>query len=357
MRYCIALLATVLNPFIEQAQKQFGPTAQGYLLSSASLPHITLAQLSLPSNNDIESIWQDIQKINIAVQPKFSGIGISRKAHNLWGVSLTVARNPDLMELHRVIINILRQHNIRCISPIEDLYKPHLTLARIPHPEIANFDDTLLEDAPFILTLGLADENGQYLQTIYPKNGKTNLKNIKVILIHGNGHSTPQDNWLPYVKHHLEALGIPVIAKQFPDIPLARAIYWLPFLKNELKADEHTIIVGHSSGAVAALRFAEQNKILGSVLIGAMHTDLGMENEILSGYYQEPWDWQKIKENQQWIIQFASTDDPWIPIDEPRFIHEKIDSEYYEYTDQGHFGGDYYKETFPELVQALKDKL
>lgn len=155
----------------------------------------------------------------------------------------------------------------------------------------------------------------------------------------------------------LEKLGLTVIARQFPDTPLARASYWLPFLKNDIQADEHTILIGHSSGALAAMRFAQQNNILGSILIGTAHTDLGIERERLSGYFDQPWDWQAIKNNQQWIVHFASTDDPWISIDEPRFIHEKLNSEYYEYTNQGHFGGDYYKPEFPELVQIIKNKL
>lgn len=178
-----------------------------------------------------------------------------------------------------------------------------------------------------------------------------------IILIHGNGDSTPHDNWLPYVKSELEQLGLNVVARQFPDAPLARERYWIPFLKDVLKADENTIIVGHSSGALAALRFAENYKIYGSVLVGAMHTDLGIETERLSGYYSHPWNWQAIKNNQQWIVQFASSDDPWIPIDEPRFIHKQLNTEYYEFSDQGHFGGDYHKPEFPELVAALKKKL
>ena len=121
---------------------------------------------------------------------------------------------------------------------------------------------------------------------------------IKIIFIHGNGGCTPQDNWFPYLKTELEKLGLCVIARQFPDAQLARADYWLPFLKNELNANEHTIIVGHSSGALAAMRFAEHNKLLGSILIGAMHTDLNIESERLSGYFDTPWNWTAIKNNQ-----------------------------------------------------------
>jgi len=184
----------------------------------------------------------------------------------------------------------------------------------------------------------------------------TTKTSIKAILIPGNGFSTPQDNWLPYCKTELEKLGITVIAEQFPDAPLSRAEYWLPFIK-ELGADANTILIGHSSGAVAAMRYAENNKILGSVLVGAMHTDLDIDTELISGYYDTPWQWQNIKDNQQWIVQFASTDDPWIPIEEPRFIHKNLDSIYYEYDNKGHFGGDYYKPTFPELIEAIKKKL
>ena len=183
------------------------------------------------------------------------------------------------------------------------------------------------------------------------------MPDTKIIFIHGNGGSTPEDHWFPYVKDSLEILGFNVIARQFPDTALALSSSWLPFLKNELHADGNSILIGHSSGALAAMRYAEQNKILGSILVAAMHTDLGIDSEKQSGYFDHPWQWNSIKKNQQWIIQFASTDDPWIPIAEARFIHHKLSTEYYEYTDKGHFSVYYTKSTFPDLVKALTQKL
>lgn len=105
------------------------------------------------------------------------------------------------------------------------------------------------------------------------------------------------------------------------------------------------------------MRFAEENKILGSVLVGASYTDLGEESERVSGYFDNPWDWEKIKSNEKWIIQFASKDDPWIPIDEARYVHQKLNTEYFEYDNEGHFGGDYFKADFPEIVKIIKTKL
>src|SRR3989344_3267437 len=179
---------------------------------------------------------------------------------------------------------------------------------------------------------------------------------IKAIFIPGNGGGTPRDNWFPYLKKGLIKLGVEVIDKDFPDNQLAREIYWFPFIKR-LGADENTILIGHSSGAIAAMRFAEKNKILGSVLVGVYYTDFGDEGEKSSGYFNRPWDWNLIKKNQKWILEFASTDDPWISIEEPRYIHKKLNTEYFEFTNQGHFGYDNNKSSFPQLLKALKQKL
>lgn len=50
-------------------------------------------------------------------------------------------------------------------------------------------------------------------------------KQLKAILLHGNGGSTVDDNWFPYAKLELEKLGLNVISKTFPDNKLARQEY------------------------------------------------------------------------------------------------------------------------------------
>lgn len=178
-------------------------------------------------------------------------------------------------------------------------------------------------------------------------------KQIKAIFIHGNGGSSAMGNWFPYVKTELEKLGVQVIARDFPDAELARIEYWLPFIE-ELGADENTILIGHSSGAEAAMRFAETNPLLGSVLVSACHTDLGIDTEKQSGYYDHPWDWEAIKNHQKWIIQFASSDDPFIPISEAQFVRDQLKTDYHEFKDKQHFGYPNEMPEFPELVAAIK---
>lgn len=183
------------------------------------------------------------------------------------------------------------------------------------------------------------------------------MRDHKVMLIPGNGGSTPEYSWFPYLERKLPELGCEVINVQFPDPILARTGFWLPFLE-KLGANEHTILIGHSSGTLAALRFAETHRIYGSVLVAAYHTHLNEEAEKQSGYFDQPWDWPAIQGNQNWIIQFASTDDPFIPIEEARYVHQKLSTKYHEYSNQKHFGhGVEQKLEFPELLTVLAQQL
>lgn len=178
-------------------------------------------------------------------------------------------------------------------------------------------------------------------------------KQTKLIFLHGNGGEGMGNHFWPYAEREFTRLGYTVIAKNFPDPVLARQSIWLPFLKDECGADKYSVLIGHSSGAIAAMRFAEKNRILGSVLVGAYHTDTGDERERLSGYFDTPWDWPAIRRNQQWIIQFSSVDDPFFPVEEPRLVARELKTEYHEYTDRGHF----FDPEFPELVEEVRKKL
>jgi predicted alpha/beta hydrolase family esterase len=179
----------------------------------------------------------------------------------------------------------------------------------------------------------------------------------RVILIHGNGGGTGHDSWFPWLKAELEKLGIACEAPDMPDPVAAKASIWLPYIQDILHADENTILVGHSSGAIAAMRYAETHKLAGSVLVGTYYTDLGDDSEKASGYFDTPWNWDAIKANQPWVMIFASTDDPYIPIAEPRLVRDELDAEYHQFDDEGHFGHPVSKTEFPELLEALKPKL
>ncbi|MCC7552705.1 alpha/beta hydrolase [Candidatus Micrarchaeota archaeon] len=138
-----------------------------------------------------------------------------------------------------------------------------------------------------------------------------------------------------------------------PDPDLARKEYWRPFIKEKLQTED-AILIGHSSGAVSILRYLEESKCKLVILVGVYYTDLGDEHEKKRGYFNKPWQWNKIKSNAERIVLFASRDDPHIPISEPLFIKEKIKPEYHEYIDERHFGADVNKTKFPEIITIVK---
>ncbi|XP_078590093.1 serine hydrolase RBBP9-like isoform X3 [Branchiostoma floridae x Branchiostoma japonicum] len=107
----------------------------------------------------------------------------------------------------------------------------------------------------------------------------------RAVIVPGNGAGDVYNsNWYDWVKSNLDDIpNFQCTLKNMPDPVMARENIWIPFMRDELQCDERTIIIGHSSGAEAAMRYAEQYQVFGIVLVSACVTDLGDENERASG--------------------------------------------------------------------------
>ncbi len=175
----------------------------------------------------------------------------------------------------------------------------------------------------------------------------------RIIFIHGNQTMTWKFGWIPWLKNELEAKGFETSFETFPDSIIARAKYWLPFLQDYLHAGENDVLVGWSSGATASMRYAENHKIKGSILIAPSCTDLGDDLEKQSGYFDAPWNWESIKNNQESIALFYSVNDPFIPLIEFQTIASNINPKDFNLTNRKHFIDD---ETFPELLDYIIKK-
>ena len=210
------------------------------------------------------------------------------------------------------------------------------------------------------------------------KNGDENdLPRCMIAPGNGGGGDVAQSNWYGWARDALRASGLfeEVVLENMPDPMVARESIWLPFIRSKLiRSDDknvgergggggkggeevdlikNSVVVGHSSGAVAALRLAETHRLRGVVLVSACHTDLGDANERASGYYSRPWEWEKIRQNCGFIVQFHSDDDPFIPLREARHVAANTKSEYHELKGRSHF----FSPPFPELVTCLKNHL
>ena len=142
----------------------------------------------------------------------------------------------------------------------------------------------------------------------------------RFVFVHGNGSTTWEVAWAVWLKQKLEAKGFATHFQTMPDPELARRSIWLPYLQNEVQVGTNDVLMGWSSGAVAAMRYAEEHKLLGSILISPSYTDLGDDTEKQSGYFDDPWNWKAIKTNQKKIALVYGDDDPYIPQSEFAYI-------------------------------------
>ncbi|KAI9026390.1 putative hydrolase rbbp9 [Hyaloraphidium curvatum] len=187
----------------------------------------------------------------------------------------------------------------------------------------------------------------------------------KVVIVPGNGAGCIYFNFYEWLRDMLvaEVPGVTVNMKDMPDGDTARESIWLPFIEDVLGADDETILVGHSSGALAGLRLAERTELRGLVLVSVSTTDLDDENERASGYFDRPWDWAAVRRNVRHVVQFASTDDPFIPLELQREARDGLEAageaegvleghefEYIELEGKSH----YFDEQQPEILEAVK---
>lgn len=172
----------------------------------------------------------------------------------------------------------------------------------------------------------------------------------RFIFVHGNQSTHWSFAWAPWLKSELEYLGFETFFETMPDSIIARSEYWIPFLKDHVKVDNRDVIIGWSSGAVAAMRFAENNSLRGSILISPSYSDLHDELEKQSGYFNKPWNWNSIKSNQKKIALFYGNDDPYIPQEEFKHISEQLKPTRFKIPGGKHF---IEQEAFPELIDYI----
>ena len=136
-----------------------------------------------------------------------------------------------------------------------------------------------------------------------------------------------------------------VVLRNMPDPELARRSIWVPFIVNELIVDNRTVVIGHSSGAVASMRLSEERRIHGVVLLSAYHSDLGQEAETTSGYVPPgggPWRWDRMRKNSGNNIAILHADDDTIvPLAEGQQVARSLGVELKLALGQSHFFSPY----------------
>jgi predicted alpha/beta hydrolase family esterase len=170
----------------------------------------------------------------------------------------------------------------------------------------------------------------------------------KALLLHGTSGSS-DSNWLPWLKAELENAGWEVWAPDLPnaDEPNIKS-YNKYLLSRKWVFDDETIIIGHSSGAVAALGLLQvlpaNTTIKQCVLVGSFKDDLGWTN--LGGLFEEPFDFDGIKKHCSNFLLIHSDNDPYCPLEHAQYLAKELDGTLRLEPGQKHFS----EETDPKYI-------
>ena len=182
-------------------------------------------------------------------------------------------------------------------------------------------------------------------------------KITKAIIVPGNG--CPGDGadlsdvmWYGWMAKELRARGIECTPTGFPEPLFAFEKVWKDHCLDHFKLDGETLLIGHSSGSACALRLMEEHQTAGCVLVSAYDSDLGDQIERESGYFNRNFDYDKMKINTPFILQFHSKDDDLVPVASGRNVARGLEGKvvYHEMTNDGHFNC---RNRFPVILEAI----
>ena len=182
------------------------------------------------------------------------------------------------------------------------------------------------------------------------------------LILHGT-NATTNDNWFPWLKEKLEAKGYQIWLPQLPGADKPNIARYNQFLlaNKDFKFNEDTTIIGHSSGAVAALGLLQAlpvgTKVGNCYLVSAFTHDLGWES--LVDLFDPPLDYAKIKNKAKKLIFIHGDEDPYCPLAETKALAADLEGEMKVVPGAKHFsistdGPTYQK--FPFLLELLEKK-
>lgn len=197
------------------------------------------------------------------------------------------------------------------------------------------------------------DEMGQNSYEVYLK---SKMKNA--LILHGTGNN-PHGNWFPWLKDELEKKGYLVWVPNLPNSAKPNTKNYNDFILGNTRwsFNEKSILIGHSSGAVAMLgllqELPEGTTVDTCIFVSAFKDNLGSEE--FNGLFEKPFDFERIKTKAKKFIFIHSDNDPYCPLEHAKFLAKKLGGELIIKKGQGHFNlehGPEYKE-FPFLLELV----
>ncbi|MFD4957820.1 RBBP9/YdeN family alpha/beta hydrolase [Microbacterium sp. NPDC058389] len=176
----------------------------------------------------------------------------------------------------------------------------------------------------------------------------------RLIVIHGYG-ATPRSHWFPWL-----AAQVPSVTVEVPELPNPTApkfdTWEVVAAEAIAAADENTVVIGHSLGAVTALNalaaLPEGRRLAGIVLVGGFAEPLP-GYAALDAFTRVPLDIEALRALTPNRTVFVSDNDAIVDPAITARLAARFGADLVTVPGAGHFQETEGKTTFPELLPAL----
>lgn len=185
------------------------------------------------------------------------------------------------------------------------------------------------------------------------------MKNINVIIVHG-AYGYPEENWFGWLKEELHHQGIACHVPQLPTPNGQHLQTWIESFSQSVKylITSHTVLIGHSLGAVFLLRWLEQQNgsIASVILAGAFLGSVNIpEFDIINAsFFQTPFNWDLIKTRCNEFVCFYGTGDIYVVRNQFNQIADSLNAKKIIVSQAGHFNTASGYVKFPHILRYIK---
>ncbi len=177
----------------------------------------------------------------------------------------------------------------------------------------------------------------------------------KVFIVHGF-EGIPNGEWRPWLMGKLEQQEIYacVLAMPTPEHPVCAE--WVDEISRHIEraAGDEIYLVGHSLGVPAILRYLESEpakQISGAVLVSGPSEK--NDNRAIDNFLDKNFDFKKIKSRCEKFAVIHGDNDPYVPLDNARYLSKELNGELIIIANGGHLNGSSGWHELPQCLDAL----
>ncbi|MFY9461810.1 MAG: alpha/beta hydrolase [Candidatus Sungiibacteriota bacterium] len=178
----------------------------------------------------------------------------------------------------------------------------------------------------------------------------------KVFIIHGF-EGSPNGGWRPWLMTELKKQEIYACALSMPTPENPVCEEWVGEISRQVERSigDEIYLVGHSLGVPAILRYLESAQakfISGAVLVSGPSEKT--HNRKIDSFLDKNFDFEKIKSKCKAFSIIHGDNDPYVPLDNAKFLSQKLSGELIIVENGGHLNGSAGWFNLPQCLEQLK---